>query len=111
VNRLSKKVFEEVMKDRGLSRVGENLVAISILKVFDLVLPQAARGAKVEVSRIFIPEGAVLNFSTLPPVGGAVKVSLAKMELDCRTKTLLKQGERSRFFQPVQEKDDRTAID
>jgi hypothetical protein len=110
VNRLTKKVFEKIMKDRGLSRVGEDLVAIFILKVFNLVLPQAAGCAKVEVPRVFVPEGAVLNFCTLPPVGGPVKVLLAQMELDHRTKPLLERGEGPRFFQPVQERDDRAAI-
>jgi hypothetical protein len=78
VNRLSKKVFEEVMKDRGLSRVGENLVAISILKVFDLVLPQAARGAKVKVVGVLIAQDAVFDFCTLPPVGHFIGDFLAE---------------------------------
>jgi hypothetical protein len=72
--------------------VGENRVAVVIIQVFDLVLLQAPRGAKMEISRVFISEGAALNFGPLPPIGSPVRVFVAKIDLDKRAKALFKAG-------------------
>jgi hypothetical protein len=49
--------------------MGEGDIAILILKIFNLVLPEATRGAKVKVVGVLIAQDAVFDFCMLPPVG------------------------------------------
>jgi hypothetical protein len=46
----------------------------------------------MEISRVFISEGVVLNFGPLPPIGSPVRVFVAKIDLDKRAKALFKAG-------------------
>jgi hypothetical protein len=50
----TQEIFVEGMKDRGFGQVQENGSPIRVLQGFDLVFPKAARGAEMEVTRVFI---------------------------------------------------------
>jgi hypothetical protein len=49
--------------------MGEDLVTCIGVKDFDLVFPKAARGTEVEVVRVLITKGDILDFSALVPIG------------------------------------------
>jgi hypothetical protein len=46
----------------------------------------------MEIARVFIAEGAVLNFGPLPPVGSPVRVFITKINLNKGAKALFKAG-------------------
>jgi hypothetical protein len=49
--------------------MGEDLVTYIGVKDFDLVFLKAARGTEVEVARVLITKGDILDFSALAPIG------------------------------------------
>jgi hypothetical protein len=49
--------------------MGEDLVTRITVKNFDLVFPKAPRGTEVEVARVLISKGDILDFSSLAPIG------------------------------------------
>jgi hypothetical protein len=75
----AEKIFEKRMENGSFRLVRKHRIGFVVVKDFDLVLPQAPRGTKVEISRVFVAEGAVLDFGPLPPVGGPVTDNPAKL--------------------------------
>jgi hypothetical protein len=65
VNQGAKKIFEEIMEEPSLCLVGEDHIAILILKVFDLILAKVARSTKVEIPGVFVAQDAVFDLGTL----------------------------------------------
>jgi hypothetical protein len=49
--------------------MGEDLVTLVRVKDFDLVFPKAARSTEVEVARVLIAKGDILDFSAMAPIG------------------------------------------
>jgi hypothetical protein len=62
-------LFEELKKYGIFGRVRKDMVVISIVKDFDLISLKSARGAKVQIERIFIAEGDIFYLGPLAPVG------------------------------------------
>jgi hypothetical protein len=91
----AEKVFEEIMKDGSFRGVGENGYPILVAQVLDLVLLQAARGAEVKISGVFIPKDTVFDFCPLAPAGGAVSIFLTEVRLGKVAKAGF-EGERER---------------
>jgi hypothetical protein len=110
-DRSAQQVFEEAVEDGSLSLMGEDHIAILVFKVFDLILPKTARGAKVEVPGVFVPKDAVFDFCTLPPVRCFVGVLLAEGGFCKGTEEPFENREVAMFFQAIEEGDDRTAIE
>jgi hypothetical protein len=110
-DRSAQQVFEEAVEDGSLSLMGEDHIAILVFKVFDLILPKTARGAKVEVPGVFVPKDAVFDFCPLPPVRCFVRVLLAEVGFCKGTEAPFENKEVAMFFQAVEEGDDRTAIE
>jgi hypothetical protein len=65
----------------------------------------------VKIAGVFIPKGAVFNFGALAPVGGLGIVDFTKMIFNHAAKGKFKRGKVARFFEPVEEGDDRATID
>jgi hypothetical protein len=86
------------VKDGSFIRVGENGIAILIIKNLDLVLSKPTRGAKVKISGVFVTKGDVFNFCPLTPVGGPIKVLLAEIGFGERSKALFQVREGADLF-------------
>jgi hypothetical protein len=83
------------MENNGFSMMGEGDIAILVLKVFNLVLPEAARSAKVKVVGVLIAQDAVFDFCTLPPVGHFIGDFLAESSFG-KVAEIFSMGERFR---------------
>jgi hypothetical protein len=74
-------IIVEAMEDRGLGRVGENRVAIVGIQNLDLIFLKSPRGTKVKIAGFFIPESAMPNLGTLPPIRSSVSVTSTQVQL------------------------------
>jgi hypothetical protein len=109
-DRSTKEVFEEIMKGRSFCLMGEDRIAILVVKVFNLVFPKAAGGAQMEISGVFISKGAIFYFCALSPVSGFVGDFLAQVGF-CKGSEATFQGrEVPVLFETIEERDDRTTI-
>jgi hypothetical protein len=110
VNRGAKKIFEEIMEEPSLCLVGEDHIAILILKVFDLILAKVARSTKVEIPGVFVAQDAVFDLGTLPPVSGFVGYFVAEGGFGKGTKAAFKSREAAMLLQAVKERNDSSKV-
>jgi hypothetical protein len=99
------------VQDRGFGSVGENMVSIHVLEVFDMVLPKPTRGTEVKILGVFISVDTIFNFHSLPPIGDPVVILFAKVNLGKGAQVVLKRGEVAIFLQPVEEGDHISVIE
>jgi hypothetical protein len=62
---------------------------------------ESPQGAEVKIAGVLITQSAVFDFSPLSPVGGPLKILLAKVVFGKRAKAGLKGGKVARFLEPV----------
>jgi hypothetical protein len=66
----------------------------------------------MEVSGVLISQSAVLNFSTLAPIGSTVKVFfLTEVEFSGRSEASLERGKITNFLQSIKKGDNRASVD
>jgi hypothetical protein len=89
------------MEDRRFCIVREHRVGIVIVKDLYLVFSKATRGAKMKIARVFVSKSNILNFSSLPPIGGTLIVFCAKVGLGQEAEMALKRRELPSFLKPI----------
>jgi hypothetical protein len=99
------------MENNGFSLMRGDDIAILILKVFNLVLPEATRGAKVKVVGVLIAQDAVFDFCTLPPVSCFIGDFLAEGSFGKVTEPMFQGGKIPMFLKAVEERYDSAAVE
>jgi hypothetical protein len=53
--------------------MGEDRVALGVIKIFDLIFLETPGGTQVEVSGVIIPKNTIFDLSTLSPISCLVR--------------------------------------
>jgi hypothetical protein len=99
------------MKDGSFGIVRENGVSLAVIKNFDLVFSQAARGTEMEVSRVLVSESDIFDLSPLPPVSSSLIIFLAKVFFSKEAEPSFQGREVAELFEPIKKGDNSAELD